>query len=44
MPQALGRLSDMAEVQNFNLRFLSYNVLAGDKVFDKGHAVVAWLM
>ena len=39
--QPAGKLSDQAEGERYNPRFLSNNCLAGDKVLYKGHAVAA---
>jgi CO/xanthine dehydrogenase Mo-binding subunit len=41
LAQPTGKVTDQAEGQTYNLRFLSNNVLAKDKVLYKGHAVVA---
>jgi xanthine dehydrogenase molybdenum-binding subunit len=39
--QPAGRASDLTEGTMHNMRFLSNNILAGDKVLYKGHAVAA---
>ena len=36
-----GRITDISEGTMHNLRFMSHNVLAADKVLYKGHAVAA---
>ncbi len=40
-PQVSGRLVDLAEGAMHNMRFLSNNIMAADKVLYKGHAVAA---
>jgi CO/xanthine dehydrogenase Mo-binding subunit len=39
--QHAGRSTDITEGTMHNLRFMSNNILAADKVLYKGHAVVA---
>ena len=40
-PQPSGKVTDLGEGAMVNLKFLSNNCLAGDKVLYKGHAVAA---
>jgi hypothetical protein len=41
LAQPSGRLVDLAEGVQHNLRFLSNNIMAAEKVLYKGHAVAA---